>query len=146
MGEGATDFIPQVAIRYWDGSAWQKVTQGDLVGSQTIAEVSVSDLNLSAGTNTLYGTAVASGKVQKITVACWQIEGTAPTDSILFVDGLASGIVLATDYAPATANVWWAWKGETYLQEGDRLAVTIRGATAGDNAYLRYAGVELDAP
>jgi len=119
---------------------------GDKIFSfESIVEQALQNLDLAAGTNALTGTAVPAGKVWMITHAAADYVGTAPTDLRIVVTGLATSLYLKFEVDPVPGR-WYMWSGNVYLQAGDAMSCTVTGATAGDDLYFRYAGVQMDAP
>ncbi|MBU2060050.1 MAG: hypothetical protein KKB38_20260 [Gammaproteobacteria bacterium] len=116
-----------------------------LFGFESIVEEALSNTNLSAGTTNLIGTAVPSGKIWYITAIVTSYVGTTPTFIRLSAKGLAGTLFLLEQKDPVS-NQWYIWAGQAYVQEGDQIQCTIVGATAGDDLYCRYAGVQMDAP
>lgn len=116
-----------------------------LVGFESVVEEGLSDTNLATGTNTLDGTAVPTGKVWKITQAMVIYIGTAPSALQIRVPGLG-GTIYLLDQRTITSGVAYMWSGEIYLQVGDYMQARVTGATAGDDLYLRYAGLQMNAP
>jgi len=112
---------------------------------ESIVEEAVLDSALAAGTNTLNGTAVPTGKVWQVTQAGVQYVGTAPTRLEIRAFGLATALEVL-DQATPLASHWYVWSGTIYLQAGDYMMARVETATATDDLYLRYAGVQMDAP
>lgn len=123
------------------------VTSGDdkLEGFSAITGEAISDTNLSAGYNSVAGTAVGTGKVWKITHFAARYVGTVPTEIRVIATGLAGNMTLLHQLSPVSA-FFYTWDGEVYLEEGDKLTIIVNGATAGDDLELKYAGIEMDAP
>lgn len=119
---------------------------GDKIFSfESIVEEEIANTNLAAGTNSISGTAIASGKVAKITLVSMRYTGTVPTQMYVRFVGLASDVVPILQTSPASGQ-WYVWNGEVYLQGDDYVNVVVDGATAGDDVHVRYAGVQMDAP
>jgi len=116
-----------------------------IVGFGAAAEEQIADINLSAGTNSLSGTAVPSGKIWWITMLCMRYQGTVPTQIYARFVGLAQDMTPITQASPVS-GIWYTWNGSAYLLEGDYLNVVVTGATAGDDLHMRYAGSEIDMP
>lgn len=116
-----------------------------LFGFESIVEESLSNTSLAAGANALSGTAVGTGKVWKITQVA--IVGISATMDSLRVtaDGLAGGMVVLDQLAPVNSQ-WYTKTVELYLQAGDLMSAMITDATAGDDLYFRYSGVQMNAP
>ncbi|MBU2325725.1 MAG: hypothetical protein KJ884_22460, partial [Gammaproteobacteria bacterium] len=112
---------------------------------ESIVEEALSNTNLSAGQNSLVGTVVPAGKVWKITHATMTYVGTVPTEIYIQVSGLATALGLIYQAAPASDRIY-IWEGEIYMQEADYFICFVSGATAGDALYMRYAGVQMNAP
>lgn len=119
---------------------------GDKILSfESIVDEAISDSNLSTGVNNLDGTAVPTNKVWKITNVCIRYTGTPPTNLQLIAVGLASNLYLI-DEKTIVSDQWYFWRGEVYMSATTYLRLTMEGATATDDALLRYAGVQMDAP
>ena len=119
---------------------------GDKIfGFESIVEETKSNLSLAAGTNSLLGTAVPTGKVWKITRVTTRYTGTVPTSLWITVEGLADGIGLLDQKSPVSGQDY-GWTGEIYLQAADYVAVTVYGATLNDDLLFNYAGVQMNAP
>lgn len=121
-------------------------TDSDKIFSyESIVEEALVDTNLGAGTNTVNGTAVPSGKVDRITAAYFMYVGTSPTAVQIDAVGLATVLTVIDQQAPSS-GVRYPWSGEIHLQAGDYMRVRVVGATAGDDIYMRFAGTRSDAP
>lgn len=116
-----------------------------LFGFESVVEEAVENTALAAGTNNVDGAAVGSGKVWKITHVWLYYVGTAPTTMNVRVMGLAGGTYLITPPTPAAATSYF-WNGEIYMQVDDYLRIEITGATLNDDVYMRYCGVQMNAP
>lgn len=112
---------------------------------ESIVEESLEDTDLDTGINSLTGTAVGTDKVWKITVITLRYVGTVPARIRIMVIGLAENIVLLDQTSP-TSDLNYIWEGEVYLQADDFVIGRVFGATATDDLYLRYCGVQMDAP
>lgn len=110
-----------------------------------VVEENVTDETLSGGSNNLDGTAVGAGKMWRVTAIACMYSGTAPTSMRVQIAGLASGIRVIDEWS-VTSGQHYMWAGELYMQEDDYVRLHIEGATLNDDAYLYYAGVEMDAP
>lgn len=71
--------------------------------------------------------------------------GTSPTKVTIHAAGLAYSLILLDQLSP-TSGLTYTWEGEIFMQQNDYVQAQVTGATAGDNLYLRYAGVQMDAP
>lgn len=116
-----------------------------LFAFESIVEESVSNLNLAAGNNTLTGAAVPAGKIWKITTVSMFYVGAVPTKIYTYVTGFSAEFYFHYQASPVDSEIY-NWTGELYLQAGDYLEADIIGATAGDDFYLKYAGVQMNAP
>lgn len=112
---------------------------------ESIVEEQVSNTNLNAGTNYLVAGTVGSGKVWKLTHITFEYIGISPTVVRVYAAGLATNLIIYYKDSP-TSGRWYTWDGEIYMQVGDGLILEVQGATAGDDIYLNYAGVQMDAP
>jgi len=168
MGEPILDPGRQAGMCVHDGSEWRKA-KGDadghaqvdvvsapttivipasgerLIGFSGIVEEMLLNSNLAAGTNLLSGSPVPAGEVWKITRATFRYVGTAPSRLILLVAGLADKLVLADELSPS-ADYWYTWGGEVYLQEDDYMQLIVYDATAGDDLHFRYAELKMASP
>lgn len=104
-----------------------------------------ADGNLSAGVNTLDGTAVPTGKVWRITQLAIRYDGTVPTYVYIQAYGLAGYMFLLRQDAPASTR-WYYATVDVWMEAGDYIQGGVAGATAGDDLYVRYAGLQMDAP
>lgn len=116
-----------------------------LFGFESIVEEALSDTNLPGAYHTEDGTPVPSGKVWKITHASFRYDGTVPSYLLISVDGLAGGLHLK-EFRSITSGYWYMWTGEVYLQYPDFMQLVLANATATDDVYFRYAGVQMNAP
>ena len=114
-------------------------------GFKAIVEEMYSNTNLGAGTQTVNGTAVPSGEIWKITRFAYYVNSGSINKVQIYVSGLATAMILLTDNAP-TMNDWVPDQSEIYMQEDDYMVIKVWGATAGDDAYLEYAGHSFSAP
>lgn len=112
---------------------------------ESIVEEALSNSNLVAGINTLNGTPVGAGKVVLITAAAIVYVGTVPTRIRINASGLAVTLCLLDQPSPASGQ-YYPLHCAVYLQAGDYMQGEVKGATAGDDLYFRYAGVQMDAP
>lgn len=110
-----------------------------------VLEEAVENLNLSVGSNNLDGTPVPSGEIWKVLYTAIRYDGTVPTSINSLAKGLAGGIPLIQQLSPVSTR-WYFLTEVIYLQEGDYMNANVEGATAGDNLYLRYAGIKMNAP
>ncbi len=141
--DGTKYIVPKV-----DGEGHPEIVSkgGDkLFAFESIVEESVEDLDLPAVAADLSGTPVDPDKVWKITQAHMLYTGSGATDLYLRVTGLA-GLLYLFHLKNPVSNVYYLWSGEVYLQEGDYMTVTEVGAAAGNDLYLAYAGVQMNAP
>lgn len=123
-----------------------QAADGDkLISFESVIAEEVEDTNLSSGTNDLDGTAVSSGKLLRLLGCSVKYFGTVPTVIRVRTIGLASGMVILEQPAPVSGR-WYPWIGEVYLEAGDLVRLEVGGATAGDDATLRYTGLQMDAP
>lgn len=127
-------------IHGYTGTAWQK--QHLLWGYYDTVSEAVVDLNLVAGTNLLYGTAVPAGEIWIVTTVVGRYDGAVAT--VLYagctVDGVA---VSAVSAVPPTSEVWYPGVGQFILREGDKVYCFIYDAAAGDDGFLRYSGYKM---
>jgi hypothetical protein len=114
-----------------------------IFGFSDDAGESITDTNLSGGTNTLDGGTVPAGELW--VVRQWQARyvGTPPTLMALQANGTLANIAIAMLYAP-TASKWFLGDAFLVLKPGDNMRVIIYGATAGDDAYAKWSGYVMD--
>lgn len=129
--------IPTVTIQAAGGDK--------LFSFESIVEQALEDEDLATGTNSLEGTEVGSGKVWKITHASIKYVGTTPDYILVRAYRLAGAIALIHKLEP-TSDQFYIWEGEIYMQNPDYMYATVGGATATDNFYFAYCGVQMDAP
>lgn len=133
---------------YVDSEGVLRVRSADgdkIEGFESIVEEALENLNCSAGTNTLPGTVVPSGKVWKVTRLQMTYVGTVPSKIIIVASGLAGGMTLFEQASPVS-GADYCLGCEVYMQAADRMIGYVFGATAGDDFYFRYAGVQMNAP
>lgn len=124
----------------WDGSAWRKLPL--LWGFGGVVEEKVQDTGLDAGDNNLGGAAVPAGEIWVVTSASCLYVGTAPDKMRIYAVGLASALPLLEETS-VVSDVFCSWSGTAVLQEDDYVRLWVKGATAGDDAYLYYAGYKM---
>lgn len=123
-----------------DGSQWRKLalTWGY---SDRWAE-QISDLNASAGTNTLVATVVPAGEVWVLDF-CGGVDVNSAVSIELEVD--ASG--LGMTYVPSTAKAAGAWLIQfpigLVLKEGDSARVRFYSCNLNDDLYARFWGYKM---
>ena len=129
-----------VGQHQYDGSAWRKSNL--LLGYNDRWVERISDLNASAGDNTLYGVAVPSGYVYVLQAINGQNNVTDPSSIHMKVVGGAISITLAYKATPGIA-VPATWSGELILKEGDKAGALLRGCAAGDDLYVTLWGYKM---
>jgi hypothetical protein len=102
-----------------------------------------SNTNLGGGGNTINGSTVPSGELWIVENVSMMYLGTSPT--YMLVNKVTSGgnIPLLYQSTPTQA-VWYTLAARITLNVGERLNMFISGATAGDSAYIRYAGYKME--
>lgn len=107
----------------------------------TVAEAK-TDTSLDAGTNTLSGTEVPPNEVWRITVIIGRF--VSATISSLYLGVVIDGIIIYIlhDTDPVT-NLYYPRGVNIAMGPGDNVLMTVGGATALDDAYLRYCGVRM---
>ncbi len=130
-----------------EGVVRVRSADGDKIeGFESIVEEEVENLALAAGTNTLSGTPVPSGKIWKITQLSFRYTGTVTSVALTpQVVGLAGNLRL-NFIKPPVSGTWYFWSGNVYLQAGDYIALVITSATLNDDAVINYAGLQMNAP
>ena len=123
-----------------------RASDGDKIFSfESIVEEVVEDTNLGVGNKTIKTDDVDSGKIWKITHIAVRFISATIDQILLQAYGLAGSLTLLHNLSP-TSTQWYVWDGEIYLQVNDYLILYIYTCTAGDDASLRVAGVQMNAP
>jgi hypothetical protein len=112
---------------------------------ESIVEQEVYKADLSGASPQVAGTAVGAGKLWVITAVSFLFRSTTVTRVTLGATGLASTLILL-DQASPTANHWYTWTGKIILQVADYMSLDFTGGSGADDAWLRYAGYQMDAP
>jgi hypothetical protein len=123
------------------GAAWQKDAMR--VGySGTVSELK-TDLNASAGNNTLASTAVPAGEIWTVqAIHAYNLNRAATTINIYAtVGGIA--VYLATG-APDAVSLMSHWSGAITLEENDTLSALFTGTVLDDDLYFGYLGMRTD--
>jgi hypothetical protein len=102
----------------------------------------IADASLDTGSNTLEGTAVAAGKMQKITNITYAYTGTVTNVRIEIKAG--GKTILKTDANPTSGQVE-EWNGQAYLEATEKISIVITNATATDAFTADVNGVEMQA-
>lgn len=116
-----------------------------LFSFESVVSEAKSNTNLSAGVNTLTGTAVPDGKVWVLTHVSTFYVGTSPTYLELLTRSKGILLILGRKLAPASEEIL-DWQGVVLMTAGDYVRAAVVGATAGDDMYFYYAGYQMDAP
>jgi len=113
---------------------------GDKIWSyHDITEKEISDTNLAAGTNYLSGDVVPAGEIWHITSVGMYYAGTVPTEMRVYKSGVAYETMILQEFTIVSGK-WYISTANLYFQEDTFVKMKISGATATDNAYLRYHG------
>lgn len=151
-----------VALIAHDGSDWQKVQvdsrgrlqidaivqskDGDKILSfESVVVDAAFELSLDSGSNLIDAPAVGSGKMWKITNACFMYFGTAPSRMRLLNITSSVNFNLLDEYSISSEH-WYFWRGELYMEAGDFLRLAISGAAENADAHLQFSGVQMNAP
>jgi len=121
--------------------AWQK--QPLAWGISDSVSEAVSDTNLGADTQTLSTTPILAGEVHVASAINFRVDSATCTRGQLQIVVGGVSLVILTQASPV-AYTWYLKTGEFVLAEGDYIALSMTGLTAGDDAYLRYAGYRMD--
>lgn len=121
--------------------AWQK--QPLAWGISDSVSEAVSDTNLGAGTQTLSTTPIPAGEVHVASAINFRVDSATCTRGQLQIVIGGVSLVILTQASPV-AYTWYLKTGEFVLAEDDYIALSMTGLTAGDDAYLRYAGYRMD--
>jgi len=88
----------------------------------------------------LYGTAVPTGKIMKVTTVGFQYIGTPPAVCLNSTHDGSYPYPLAR-YASPTSGSWNVWTGEVWLGPGMKVHWRFANATAGDSYVCYYIGL-----
>lgn len=105
----------------------------------------VRNENLPGGDVHLEGTPVPAGEVWNITQTYCLYSGTAPRGLVIYAITGGRSIMIHDTRNPGVDR-YYPQPCNVYLREGDRVALFIQGATAGDIGELGYAGIKMTAP
>lgn len=110
------------------------------VSDQYAAEA--SNLNASAGENTLNLPAIAANTVVVVThVDCVDVNNAATFARLRLV--ISTIILEIAAIAPGGANRYLMANGWWVLREGDNVRAVLEGCTSGDDLYLRASGFKM---
>ena len=127
-------------ICQYTGSAWVKSNL--LWGYNDVVSEAVDDLNLAAGTNSVVGATVPAGEVWIVSTITGVV--VSATASILNLFITVGGIdIIIKAVTPPTSGAVYLETGQFVLKAGDKVFIRVFTATAGDDAYLRYAGYKM---
>ena len=121
-------------------SGWHK--NPILYGYSNNVLLNAYSTNLPAGDSYLNLTAVAAGYINVITNISWQYIGTVPTSGAVVIFQGANSFGLYKVLSPAS-GVHYDRQGWWVLKEADYIALFIKGATAGDDAYIWATGFSV---
>jgi hypothetical protein len=108
----------------------------------TVHELIAGGTDLAAGANTLDGTAVGVGKIQKITNITYKYTGTVT--SVRFSISAGGKVITETAANPVSGQVY-EWNGQVYLKATEKISVAIAAATLHDVAVINVHGLEMAA-
>jgi hypothetical protein len=103
----------------------------------------VLEENASAGTNTLQGTAIASGEVFVLQGVSAKDITTGPTSIRLYLNDGTVQPTLAYTASPG-AGIDCYWSGAIVLAAGDKVVARLEGCTLNDNIVMHYWGYRMD--
>jgi len=112
---------------------------------ESIVEGYIGSNTLAAGQNIFDSAAVPANKVWNITLISMHYIGTVPTSIRALFLGLAGNLIAIFQPAPASGQ-YYVWSGNAHLKAADKLRFVVDGATLNDDAWLRFAGTQTDAP
>jgi len=104
-----------------------------------------SNTDLAAGTNTVNGDAVPTGKVWIITHAGVIYIGTVPTVLMLFQHHNTLDLNVIREVS-ITSGKKYSILTPLVLPAGDYLTSRVEGATLHDDLFLEYSGYQMNAP
>jgi hypothetical protein len=152
-----TDKLLSVLLGY-DGANYQKMltdssgrqivrpADGEKMWSYAgIVEENIYDGNLSGGNEAMNGTAVPSGEVWVIENITVYYYGTLPGRQMVQIDGLGNLLTIKDDSYLTNAR-YYRMQGPITMQAGDNVRFRMINSTAGDTAYLKYAGYKMATP
>jgi len=129
-----------VAAYGYVNSGWHK--NPILYGYSDRVLLKANNTNLPAGDSFVNLTPVAAGYINVITNINWQYIGTVPTSvAVTFFYGIEQ-FGLYKVLSPAS-GVQYDRQGWWVLKEADYLALSIKGATEGDDAYIWVTGFSV---
>lgn len=133
--------VPDMSKNYgWDGSAWHKLPM--VWGYSDVYHEALSDINVSAGTNTLVGATVPAGEVWVVTsIIAYNTTSANSFLSIIIYNGVTNYNL--TRKKDAVANVVEQWIGNVYLEEDDRVRIAFDGCTLNDDLYAFILGYKM---
>lgn len=125
----------------WIGNAWQRNPLP--FGYSAFQGQSKSDLNLSAGSNTLYGDTVPAGEFWVFTgIAIAYVGASGTSIRIDLSDGTTTYFIYNV-MAPVSGVVYNRI-GDVIVPPGGRVQWLVFGATAGDDLYGHAVGYRVD--
>jgi hypothetical protein len=129
-----------------DGNILVASKGGDkLFGFESIVLDRKSDLNATAGNNTLTSDAVPTGKVWVITNCNVLNSNTAMTRVTIYVSSGSNALTLLQNFAPV-AGAFDLWSGSVLIPAAGTIVGSFIGCNLNDDIYLDYHGYQMDAP
>lgn len=139
-----TNRIGSVGMEGYVNAAWHKI--GFPISMSGTFQWSASNTALAAGANNLDSTAASANRIYYITNISMRYNGTITNvtlEILLMLSGGTSGYQIFGEN-PVVNNKWYDRQGFWPLVASDFVRLTIAGATAGDDAYLRVTGFWVD--
>lgn len=128
------------AIYGWYNNQWRKAGLPKNI-SGSVEEI-VSELNATAGNNTLSGTVVPTNEIWLIPVVAARDVNTNPTAIIFFVNTGTNTIALQRTNTPG-ALIWVTLNAELVLFPGWKIQVQFQGCTLNDDIIFNYIGHKI---
>lgn len=120
---------------------WRK--QPLIWGFSDSVSQTIIDLNLAVDEDTVVTVPVEEGEVHVVSAISFRVDSATcdRAELLIVVKGVA---LLVYSISPPVTFTWYLKTGEFVLTEDDYIALTMTDLTAGDDAYLRYAGYRMD--
>jgi len=132
----------QARAHAYIGGAWQKNPL--MFGYSDSILGSTGSTNLSAGTNIFYSGSVPAGEIWVITNLAMYYGGTVTNVVIsLLLNRSSTGYTLWQQRS-ITSNQNYDRQGYWIMKQADRIQFQIANATAGDDAFMYWAGFRMD--
>jgi hypothetical protein len=125
---------------FYDGTLWHKIPPPR--GVSTSFNLSYSNLNAVAGTNTLDTGSPGSGNVREVeAIDIYNNTNNGTFWGIRIMRG-SVGVYLVQSFTP-TAGRSLLWSGRVTLTGAEYIQAIWAGCTAGDDLYMTYHGVDF---